>query len=96
MLNIKKISSTDKNFFENLKKYISRREFNTSIIKDRVKNIIYEVKDNGDEALIEFSSKFDNYIVSRAEELEISKEKITESLNKISKEELESLKFSNK
>ena len=96
MLNIKKISSTDKNFFENLKKYISRREFNTSIIKDRVKNIIYEVKDNGDEALIEFSSKFDNYIVSRAEELEISKEKITESLNKISKEELESLKFSKK
>ena len=55
MLNIKKISSTDKNFFENLKKYISRREFNTSIIKDRVKNIIENIYyKNGWEDIISY------------------------------------------
>ncbi len=96
MLNIKKISSTDKNFFEDLKKNISQRKFNTSDVKDKVKKIISEIRESGDEALIKFSSKFDNYTVKKAEELEIAKENFSEALSKISKEELEALKFAKK
>ena len=96
MLNIKKISSTDKNFFEDLKKNISQRKFNTSDVKDKVKKIISEIRESGDEALIKFSSKFDNYTVKKAEELEISKENFSEALSKISREELEALKFAKK
>ena len=96
MLNIKKISSTDKNFCEDLKKNISQRKFNTSDVKDKVKKIISEIRESGDEALIKFSSKFDNYTVKKAEELEISKENFSEALSKISREELEALKFAKK
>ena len=44
MLNIKKISSIDKNFSENLKKHISQRKVSSSDIKEKVKDIIYDVK----------------------------------------------------
>ena len=96
MLSIKKISTRDKKFSENLKKNISQRRFSTSDIKDKVKDIISEVRKNGDEALIKFSSKYDNYSVDNAKDLEIPKEKFLEALDKISKEELEALKYAKK
>ena len=93
MLSIKKINSNDKNFSENLQKHISQRKFNTSDIKDNVKDIITEVRKNGDQALIKFSSKYDNFSVDNAKDLEIPKEKFFEAVGKISKKELEALKF---
>ena len=69
MLNIKKISSIDKNFSENLKKHISQRKVSSSDIKEKVKDIIYDVKENRDKALVKFSKKYDNYDVNGAEEL---------------------------
>ncbi|MAW49495.1 MAG: histidinol dehydrogenase, partial [Gammaproteobacteria bacterium] len=51
MLNIKKISSCSEGYSEKLKKHISQRKVNTSNIKDVVKDIISEVRVNGDQAL---------------------------------------------
>ncbi len=96
MLKIKKMSSSDEEFSENLKKSLSQRKLNTSDIKEKVKNIISEVKLNGDQALVKFSSEYDNYKVNKAEELEISKEKISQAIKKITREELEALKFAKK
>ena len=96
MLSIKKISSSDKKFSENLKNNILQRKFNTSDIKDKVKDIISEVRKNGDEALLKFSSKYDNYSIDNAKDLEIPKEKFLEALDKISKEELEGFKVCKK
>jgi histidinol dehydrogenase len=96
MLSIKKISSSDKKFSENLKNNILQRKFNTSDIKDKVKDIISEVRKNGDEALLKFSSKYDNYSIDNAKDLEIPKEKFLEALGKISKEELKALKYAKK
>ena len=69
MLNIKKISSVDKNFSEILQKHISQRKLNSSSIQSSVKNIINEVREFGDDALVKFSKKFDNYDVKDAKEL---------------------------
>lgn len=96
MLNIKKISSTDKNFSETLQKYISQRKACTSEIKNTVLSIIDDVKKNGDKSIINFSKEFDNYSVKTVAELEISKEDIISSVDKITKEELEALKFAKK
>ena len=96
MLKIKKMSSSDEEFSENLKKSLSQRKLNTSDIKEKVKNIISEIKLNGDQALVKFSSEYDNYKVNKAEELEISKEKISQAIKKITREELEALKFAKK
>ena len=96
MLNIKKISSCSEGYSEKLKKHISQRKVNTSNIKDVVKDIISEVRVNGDQALIKFCSKFDNYTVNNAKELEIPKKQLSEALDKISVEELKALKFAKK
>ena len=93
MLNIKKISSTDEKFSEILKKHVSQRKFNTSDIRDKVKNIISEVKKNGDGALLKFSKEFDNFIIDTPERFEIPKEEFLSATKKISKDELEALKF---
>ena len=93
MLNIKKISSADKIFSEILQKHISHRKLNSSDIQSSVKNIINEVREFGDDALVKFSKKFDNYDVKNAKELEVSKETISLALDKISSKELEALKF---
>ena len=96
MFKIKKLSSSDEKFSENLKKKLSQRKINTSDIKEKVKNIISEVKSNGDQALVKFSSEFDNFEVNKAEELEIPKEKISQAIKNITREELEALKFAKK
>ena len=96
MLNIKKISSCSEGFSEKIKKHISQRKVNTTNIKDAVKDIISEVRVNGDQALIKFCSKFDNYTVNNAKELEIPKKQLSEALDKISVEELKALKFAKK
>ena len=93
MLNIKKISSIDENFSENLKKHISQRKVSSSDIKEKVKNIIYDVKENGDKALVKFSKKYDNYDINDAKELEVKKEKFSQAIKKISKDELKALQF---
>ena len=96
MLKIKKMNSSDEKFSENLKKNLSQRKLDTSDIKEKVKNIISEVKLNGDRALVKFSSEFDNFKVKKAKELEISKEKISQAIKNITQEELEALKFAKK
>lgn len=96
MLNIKKISSNDKNFSEILQKYIFQRKTSTSEIRNTVQSIIEEVKKNGDKAIINFSKKFDNYHVNSVQELEISKDDIVSSLEKINDEEINALKFAKK
>jgi histidinol dehydrogenase len=93
MLNIKKISSIDKNFSENLKKHISQRKVNSSDIKEKVKDIICDVKENRDKALVKFSKKYDNYDINDAKELEVKKEKFSQAIIKISKDELKALQF---
>jgi histidinol dehydrogenase len=96
MLNIKKINSNDKFFSEILQKHIFQRKINSSDIKSSVKEIIYEVKENGDNALVSFSKKFDNYIVKNAKDLEVSKEKFLAAIDEILPEELAALKFAKK
>ena len=83
----------DEKFSENLKRNLSQRKLNASDIKEKVKNIISDVKLNGDQALIKFSSEFDNFEVNKGEALEISEEKMSQAINNISEDELEALKF---
>jgi histidinol dehydrogenase len=96
MVNIKKISSTDKDFVETLQECISSRKTNSIKTKNIVKNIIEEVRNHRDKALIKFSKDLDNFSVKNINELEISRDMISSSINKITKEELEALKFAKK
>ena len=88
MIEIKKINSNENDFLKILENHTRKRIKNTSGVKERVKNIISEVRNYGDDALLRFSKEFDNFDVSEPKEFEISKKEFSESLPKISKKEL--------
>ena len=93
MIEIKKINSNENDFLKILENHTRKRIKNTSGVKERVKNIISEVRNYGDDALLRFSKEFDNFDVSEPKEFEISKKEFSESLPKISKKELDALSF---
>ena len=56
---MKILKYNEKNFFNNLKKHINKRDYdNTQVIDKQVKKILNEVKLNGDSALLKYSKKF--------------------------------------
>ena len=69
---MKILKYNEKNFFNNLKKHINRRDYdNTQVIDKQVKKILNEVKLNGDLALLKYSKKFDN-IKLKSKDLRLS------------------------
>ena len=93
MLNLKKISSDNKDFAKILENHISNRRSDTSDVKDTVKNIIADVREYGDDALVKFSKKFDGFQVDDPKDFEVQREKISESIKNISKKEIDALTF---
>ena len=57
---MKILKSSDNNFFNKLQKIIDERNITTdNKIEKKVKNIIEDVKKNGDQALYKYTKKFD-------------------------------------
>jgi len=82
-LNIKTKFSTEKNFFNNLKKDLHFDISSNSKVQETTKSIVNEIKTRGDQALIEFTKKFDNLEKNSVSELEISKSSLSEALENI-------------
>ena len=59
-----------------------------------VQAIIYDVRKRGDAALLEYTAQFDRVTLSSAEKLEIPRERLQESLRRISPEQRQTLEFS--
>ena len=59
MIEIKKINSNENDFLKILENHTRKRIKNTSGVKERVKNIISEVRNYGDDALLRFSKEFE-------------------------------------
>ena len=93
MLNLKKISSDNKDFTKTLEIHILTRRSDTSDVKETVKNIISNVREYGDDALIKFSKDFDSFIVESARDFEVKREVISDSVKCISKKEIDALVY---
>jgi len=91
-LNIKTKFSTEKNFFNNLKKDLEFDTSSNSKVQETTKSIVNEIKTRGDQALIEFTKKFDNLKKNSVSELEISKSSLVEALENIPKKVKDDLK----
>jgi histidinol dehydrogenase len=75
-LTIKKLNAADANFDAQLKDLLAWNETDDLAIHQRVLEIIADVRKRGDDAVIEYTNRFDHCDVSAAGELEISKEKL--------------------
>jgi len=91
-LNIKTQSSGDNNFFRELKNHLDFNFSGSSEIEKTTRSIVNEIKTRGDQALIEFTAKFDHLDVKSVSEMEISKSRLTEALENIPKKTKEDLK----
>jgi len=89
---IKTKLSTEKNFFSDLKKDLEFDSTSNSQVQETAKSIVNQIKQRGDEALIEFTTKFDNLNKRSVADMEISKSRLMEALDNIPKEIKEDLK----
>ncbi len=92
MIQIKKLNTQDSNFKDQLSQLIFFEAEENTQIEKTVAEILSDVKKRGDQAVIEYTKKFDHVDFSRMEEFEISKEELNlalESLPKASKDALE-------
>jgi histidinol dehydrogenase len=75
-ISIKKLNATDANFNAQLQDLLAWNESDDLDINQRVLSIVADVRKRGDDAVIEYTNRFDHCHVSAANELEISKEKL--------------------
>ena len=92
MIQIKKLNTEDLNFKDQLNKLIFFEAEDNIQIEKTVAEILSDVKKRGDQAVIEYTKKFDHVDFSRMEEFEISKEELNlalENLPVLSRDALE-------
>ena len=86
MVNIKKLKPTDNNFYNDLENLLAFDDENNDEIIQTTTKIINQVKNSGDQALLEFTNKFDRVSCNAVSDLEISQNELTRALNNISQE----------
>ena len=82
-VSIKQLNSIDDNFSTQLSELLHRDTAEQRNIDGQVEAIIEKVRQNGDEALCEFSAKFDQYDVGSVSLLEITKERLEQAASEI-------------
>ena len=88
------LNSIDRNFRESFNSFLHNKNFLNSSAKDDVYRIIESVRNDGDQAVIEATNKYDNRKVLSFDELKVSKEDIALSVNRIDKKIVDAMYYS--
>ena len=91
MIQIKKLNTQDSNFKDQLSQLIFFEAEENTEIEKTVAEILSDVKKRGDQAVIEYTKKFDHVDFSRTEEFEISKEELNLALKSLPQKSREAL-----
>ncbi len=91
MMNIRKLSTKDASFDADLKALLAFETAQDDSIDVVVANILKDVKARGDEAVLEYTNRFDKTNASSIAALEISKTELQEALNGLDKVKREAL-----
>jgi len=86
------IKTWEDGFDEALNRIVNRGRIGRTDVETSVRNIINQVREKGDEAVIKFTKKFDNYHLS-LENIKVSGEEIENAYASIDKKILEHLKL---
>ncbi len=91
-INIKKLSTQDGDFKSKLDALLAWDSVSDIDVQQTVTNIVIDVRQRGDEALLEYTNRFDRCHFASAEELEISAENIQAAVSRVDPSVLEALK----
>ena len=89
---MKIIKTWEDGFSEAFERIVNRGRIGRADVEASVRNIINQVREKGDEAVIKFTKKFDNYRLS-PENIKVSGEEIENAYTSIDKKVLEHLKL---
>ena len=90
-LSLQKLDANDTDFDQQLKALLAWDESNDLDIQHRVLEIITDVQQNGDQALINYTNRFDHRNISCANELELSKDALKSAWENIPVEQGQAL-----
>ncbi|MGB5409383.1 MAG: histidinol dehydrogenase [Thiogranum sp.] len=88
---IKRLNSSEADFYAQLDSLLAREEASDGQVAKTVGDIISAIRSRGDDALLEFTNRFDRMQAGSVEELEISKFKLLEALDTIPTEQRDAL-----
>lgn len=71
---------------------LKRSDVETESITEKVKDIINNVKQRGDEALVEYTKNFENVTIYK-DKIQVTTEEIKEAYSKVDQETIDSIKF---
>lgn len=90
-LNIREFSSKSADFRTELESLLAWDSVSDANVQKAVTDIVTQVRARGDEALVEFTNRFDRRDVKQAAELEISREQMAQAKERVSAELVSSL-----
>jgi len=88
---ISRLNSTDADFQTQLQQLLAFEESSDHEIHQRVLDIIANVRDKGDQAVLDYTNQFDQCSLTNASELELSKEQLKTAWNSLPKDKAEAL-----
>lgn len=91
MPTIKRLSSSDEGFEQSVKQLVAWDDSLDSAVYETVKDILKDVHQHGDKAVLDYTNRFDKLDVASVNELEVSKERLQQALSVISTEEKQAL-----
>lgn len=90
-LHIAKLDASSADFDQQLQKLLDWDESDDLEVQQRVLAIIADVRNNGDQALIEYTNRFDHCTINHAGELELSKATLTSAWDNLPAEQAQAL-----
>jgi histidinol dehydrogenase len=88
---VKRLSSTDPDFFSQLDTLLAWEQVSDQQVEQTVREIIANIRARGDEALLEYTSRFDRMHAASPAELEIGAEQLRQALDAIQPTQREAL-----
>lgn len=94
MLNVRKLSANAEGFKAELEALLAWETVSNDSVNDIVKDVLKNVRQRGDEALLEYTAKFDRLTLTKGSDLEIPKAELEAALKRIPADQREGLELS--
>lgn len=94
MLDITRLTTSDKQFWKQLEDLLAWDESADAGVEQVVKDVLSNVKHNGDKAVLEYTKKFDRLDCENIEQLTIGKDRLKKAYDSISAEHRETMEKS--
>ena len=91
MAEIQQLSTADNNFRKQLDDLLAWNQVSDDAISETVNEIISDIRARGDAALLEYTSRLDNWQVTRASDLEIPRSRLEQAWQQTPEEQQRAL-----